>query len=171
MKIKGRLKDFDFDYSSGTYALTLLIDDANVEEVNKLKNRTLICDVKELEKARTISQNRFFWEIVTKIANHPEINTTKDEVYEQMLQQYGEPIAEVKTEVLQDFGKADVHYILSKIGRKYNYYLVVKGISLMTTKEMTAFIEHALTEAKELGIDTTPPWEWERLKNLWQQNQ
>jgi len=165
MKIKGRLNKIGFDYVYGKHYITLVIDDANMEEVNKLTNRTLLCEIKELAKAKTISQNRYYWELVTKIAN--EIGSTKDEIYEQMLKDYGTPIAEVKAEVAANLTGSDIHYVLSKRGRKYNYYLVVKGISLMTSKEMTVFIEQAINEAKELGIDTDPPGEWERLKALW----
>lgn len=168
MRLKGKVEEFDFDYSGQQYYLKFLISDANFEEVNKYKDRDLVIDIKEPERAKTISQNRFFWEIVTKIANHPKIMSTKDEVYKQMLKDYGQPIAELKAEKVNDISDFDVHYILTKRGRKFNYYLVVKGISLMTSREMTAFIEHALNEAKDLGgIDTTPPWEWERLKALW----
>ena len=165
MRIRGRLKDFDFDFVEGVHFITLVIDDANLEEVNKLRNRTLSIDIKEQEKAKTPSQNRFFWEIVTQISN--ALNTTKDEVYKHLLSHYGTPIAELKANKITDVSNMDVHYILQKPGRKYNYYLVIKGISLMTSKEMTSFIEHTLSEAAELGIDTTPPQEWERLKNLW----
>lgn len=167
MRLKGKVEEFDFDYSRQQYYLKFLISDANFEEVNKYKDRDLVIDIKEPERAKTISQNRFFWEIVTKIANHPKIMSTKDEVYKQMLKDYGQAIAELKAEKVNDISGFDVHYILTKRGRKFNYYLVVKGISLMTSKEMTAFIEHAVNEAKDLGIDTTPPWEWERLKALW----
>ena len=167
MRLKGRVEDFDFDFKRQQYYLKLLISDANIEEVNKYKNQDLIIEIKGPERAKTVSQNKFFWEIVTKIANHPDVMSTKDEIYKQMLLNYGEPIAELKAEKVNDVSGFDIHYILTKRGRKYNYYLVVKGISLMTSKEMTAFIEHAVNDAKELGIDTTPPWEWERLKKLW----
>lgn len=170
MKIKGHIIDFDFNFIEEKHYISIAIDSGNIEEINNLTNRNLTIDIKELEKAKTPSQNRFFWEIVTKIANHKNVMSTKEEVYQHMLMHYGEPIAELKAPKVIDQGDMDIHYILQKKGRKYNHYLVVKGISLMTSKEMTTFIEHAINEAKELGIDTTPPYEWERLKRLWEQS-
>ena len=55
-----------------------------------------------------------------------------------------------------------------KSGRKFNYYYVVKGISLMTTKEMSDFIEHAISDARDLGIPTDTPDEIRRLRALWE---
>lgn len=165
MRMRAKLKEADFDYVAQSPYITLVIDSVNLEELNGLKNRNLVVDVKELEKAKTPSQNRYFWELATKIAL--ATRTTKESVYQQLLRDYGQPIAELKTDKINDMSGFDIHYILTKQGRKFNHYLVVKGISLMTTKEMTDFIEVTISEAQELGIETSPPFEWERLKSLW----
>ena len=165
MRFRGIITEIDFDFKRTTHYLKIAIESSNIEEANKYLGRRSAIEIKELEHAKTLSQNRFFWEIVTQMAN--VLNTTKEEVYQHLLSHYGSPVAELKAEKVNDVLGTDLHYIIQKSGRKYNYYLVIKGISLMTSKEMTAFIEHTLTEAAELGIDTTPPYEWERLKKLW----
>ena len=165
MRFRGILTKCDFDFERATHYLKIAIDSGNIEEVNKYKGRRLNVEIKELEHAKTPSQNRFFWEIVSQMAN--VLNTSKEEVYQHLLAHYGTPVAELKAEKVNDVLGTDLHYIIQKSRRKYNYYLVIKGISLMSSKEMTAFIEHTLTEAAELGIDTTPPYEWERLKKVW----
>ena len=165
MRMRAKLKEADFDFVAQSPYITLVIDSVNLEELNGLKNRNLVVDIKELEKAKTPSQNRYFWELATKIAL--ATRTTKESVYQQLLKDYGQPIAELKTDKINDMSGFDIHYILTKRGRKFNHYLVVKGISLMTTKEMTDFIEVTISEAQELGIETSPPFEWERLKSLW----
>ena len=165
MRFRGILTEVDFDFSRATHYLKIAIDSGNIEEANKYKGRRLNVEIKELEHAKTPSQNRFFWEIVTQMAN--VLNTTKEEVYQHLLSHYGSPVAELKAEKVNDVLGTDLHYIIQKSGRKYNYYLVIKGISLMTSKEMTDFIEHTISEAADLGIDTTPPYEWERLKKVW----
>ena len=165
MRMRAKLREADFDYVAQSPYITLVIDSVNLEELNGLKNRNLVVDIKELEKAKTLSQNRYFWELATKIAL--ATRTTKESVYQQLLRDYGQPIAELKTDKINDMSEFDIHYILTKQGRKFNHYLVVKGISLMTTKEMTDFIEVTINEAQELGIETSPPFEWERLKSLW----
>lgn len=165
MRFRGIITEIDFDFKRTTHYLKIAIESGNIEEANKYLGRRSAIEIKELEHAKTPSQNRFFWEIVTQMAN--VLNTTKEEVYQHLLSHYGSPVAELKAEKVNDVLGTDLHYIIQKSGRKYNYYLVIKGISLMSSKEMTDFIEHTLTEAAELGIDTTPPYEWERLKKLW----
>jgi hypothetical protein len=167
MRFRGILTEVDFDFNRGSHFVKLVIDSGNIEEVNKYKGRRLSVEIKELEHAKTPSQNRFFWEIVSKMAD--VLNTSKEEVYQHLLTHYGTPVAELKAEKVNDVLGTDLHYIIQKSGRKYNYYLVVKGISLMTSKEMTAFIRHTLDEAADLNIDTVPPCEWERLQSIWTQ--
>jgi hypothetical protein len=165
MRFRGILTEVDFDFNRGSHFVKLVIDSGNIEEVNKYKGRRLSVEIKELEHAKTPSQNRFFWEIVSKMAD--VLNTSKEEVYQHLLSHYGTPVAELKAEKAKDVLGTDLHYVIQKSGRKYNYYLVIKGISLMSSKEMTAFIRHTLDEAAELNIDTVPPYEWERLQGLW----
>jgi len=165
MRFRGLLTEVDFDFNRGSHFVKLVIDSGNIEEVNKYKGRRLSVEIKELEHAKTPSQNRFFWEIVSKMAD--VLNTSKEEVYQHLLSHYGTPVAELKAEKAKDVLGTDLHYVIQKSGRKYNYYLVIKGISLMSSKEMTAFIRHTLDEAAELNIDTVPPYEWERLQGLW----
>lgn len=167
MRLKGKVDEFDFDFERQQYYLKLLIADANIEEVNKYKDRDLIIEIKEPEKKATRQQNSYFWAICTQIGNHKDIMKSKDEVYRQLLFDYGDQCGTLQTDKRVDAAQADIHFFLVKSGRKYNHYIMKKGLSYMTRQEKTIFIEHAVNEAKDLGIDTTPPWEWERLKALW----
>jgi hypothetical protein len=45
---------------------------------------------------------------------------------------------------------------------------MIKGSSEYDTAEMAKFIDAVVLEAKELGIETLPPAELERMKSLWQ---
>jgi hypothetical protein len=103
---------------------------------------------------------------VSNIAD--SINSSKEEVYNQHLLNYGHVVAEFKANKEQDLVSNDLHMIRYKSGRKFNYYYVVKGISLMTTREMSDFIEHAISDARDLGIPTDTPDEIRRLRALWE---
>ena len=142
MRFRGIITEIDFDFKRTTHYLKIAIESGNIDEANKYIGRRSAIEIKELEHAKTPSQNRFFWEIVTQMAN--VLNTTKEEVYQHLLSHYGTSVAELKAEKVNDVLGTDLHYIIQKSGRKYNYYLVINGISLMTSKEMTAFIEHTL---------------------------
>ena len=50
---------------------------------------------------------------------------------------------------------------------RLSWYKVIKGSSEYDTKEMSVFIDGIVQEAEQLGIDTLPPAEIERLKGLW----
>ena len=166
MKIRGRLREFDFDFDQGKHFVSFTIEEGNLEEVNGLKNRLLSIEFKDVERAKTISQNRYYWTIVSNIAD--SINSSKEEVYNQHLLNYGHVVAEFKTNKEQDLVSNDLHMNRYKSGRKFNYYYVVKGISLMTTREMSDFIEHAISDARDLGIPTDTPDEIRRLRALWE---
>lgn len=166
MKIRGRLREFDFDFDQGKHFVSFTIEEGNLEEVNGLKNRLLSIEFKDVERAKTTSQNRYYWTIVSNIAD--SINSSKEEVYNQHLLNYGHVVAEFKANKEQDLVSNDLHMIRYKSGRKFNYYYVVKGISLMTTKEMSDFIEHAISDARDLGIPTDTPDEIRRLRALWE---
>jgi hypothetical protein len=166
MKIRGRLREFDFDFNQGKHFVSFTIEEGNLEEVNGLKNRLLSIEFKDVERAKTISQNRYYWTIVSNIAD--SINSSKEEVYNQHLLNYGHVVAEFKANKEQDLVSNDLHMIRYKSGRKFNYYYVVKGISLMTTREMSDFIEHAISDARDLGIPTDTPDEIRRLRALWE---
>ena len=166
MKIRGRLREFDFDFNQGKHFVSFTIEEGNLEEVNGLKNRLLSIEFKDVERAKTISQNRYYWTIVSNIAD--SINSSKEEVYNQHLLNYGHVVAEFKANKEQDLVSNDLHMIRYKSGRKCNYYYVVKGISLMTTREMSDFIEHAISDARDLGIPTDTPDEIRRLRALWE---
>ena len=75
MKIRGRLREFDFDFNQGKHFVSFTIEEGNLEEVNGLKNRLLSIEFKDVERAKTISQNRYYWTIVSNIAD--SINSSK----------------------------------------------------------------------------------------------
>ena len=166
MKIRGRLREFDFDFETGKHFISFTIEEGNLEEVNDIQNRVMSIEIKDIERAKSVNQNRYYWQLVSNIAD--SIGSTKDEVYKQHLLNYGHVVAEFKSNKQQDLVSNDLHMILYKSGRKFNYFHVVKGISLMTSREMSDFIEHAVMDAKELGIPTDTPDELRRLRALWE---
>ena len=119
MKIRGRLREFDFDFNQGKHFVSFTIEEGNLEEVNGLKNRLLSIEFKDVERAKTISQNRYYWTIVSNIAD--SINSSKEEVYNQHLLNYGHVVAEFKANKEQDLVSNDLHMIRYKSGRKFNF--------------------------------------------------
>ena len=54
-----------------------------------------------------------------------------------------------------------------KDGVTYRAYKLMKGSHLYDSKEMSALINGTVSDAKELGIETLPPDELERMVNSW----
>lgn len=55
----------------------------------------------------------------------------------------------------------------SRKGVVYRWYIKLKGSSKYDTKEMARLIDGTVEDAKELGIETLPPEDLERMKAAW----
>jgi hypothetical protein len=49
----------------------------------------------------------------------------------------------------------------------FSHYRVYKGSSEYDTREMAVLIDGIISEAKELDIETLPPAEIARMKEMW----
>lgn len=110
---------------------------------------------------------------MTKIANHPDIASSKEEVYEQMLQKYGTFYEDeggyitITVKKTVDMAKVSGHWKHIKDNGNFASYLMIKGSSEYNTAEMSHFIDRIVEEAQGLGIETATPDELERMKQEW----
>lgn len=130
-------------------------------------------ELKEHKKIRSKSQNNYAWELMEKMAK--VLRTSKDEVYEIMLQRYG-TLLKIDDEIVTIARKkelqssADLH--IKFMGKRevnnnlLNTYAVIKGSSQYDTKEMSIFIDGVISEAKELDIETLTPEELSKMRSL-----
>lgn len=174
-KIVGIAKDF----VTGRYHLTLeMFENKDIEQLyDGLKNvEKLEITLKKYRKKRSLNANAYCWVLIDKIAK--ETLRTSDEVYEDMLRDYGYPMLnEDGTPVIITIKKGieshvrELHIKLIKYGylngKEYGSYQVIRGSSEYNTKEMATFIDCVVYEAKELGIETLTPAELERMKREW----
>ena len=49
----------------------------------------------------------------------------------------------------------------------YRTYMMLRGSSDYDTREMSELIDGTVSEAKQMGIETLPPHEIERMKKEW----
>ena len=154
-------------------SLVIQLKGANRHEIETLVKDTdyRIKLVKWHEK-RSLNANAYAFVLCSKIAK--KINSTKEEVYEQMLQAYGTideetpPITVIADVDMSKFSDHFMRFDTRKIGSKeFHCYLRVKGSSEMDTKEMSRFIDGLVFEAKQLGIETMTPNELLDLKARW----
>lgn len=174
MDCTGKIQNITKDYVSGQLQITFAINEPSaINAVNDIKDcEKLSIKAEPYKKKRSLDANAYAWVLFTKIAD--AVNSSKDEIYEEMLQKYGvlhqdeDGYITVTVREDVDMSKIQGHWKFYKGNGKFSSYLMIKGSSEYNTAEMAKFIDAVVLEAKELGIETLPPDELERMKSLWQ---
>lgn len=153
--------------------LVIVLNGANRHELESLEQgKDYRIKLSKWTEKRSLNANAYAFVLCTKIAQ--AIGSSKDEVYEQMLQAYGtvdEDFPPITVIAGADMSITKEHWLridTRKVGEKdFDCYLRIKGSSEMDKKEMAHFIDGIVFECKQLGIETLPPDELERLKEQW----
>lgn len=132
------------------------------------QDKDKLFDIKENREKRSLNANAYAWALIGKVAD--VLRASKDEVYLRMLKRYGQSelvsvISEVDVKGYFKYYEAIGNATLQ--GKEFTHYRVFKGSSEYDTREMAILIDGIISEAKELEIETLPPKEVERLKELW----
>lgn len=180
MKLRGRLLDIVRDYHNGEFQMRLAVREVP-SGVERLREETdLAITITKWREQRSLTANAYYWVLVGKIAD--AINQSQNVVHNILLRRYGtlEIIdGETLTIMVRDTEEAEKDVLESslyhlrptshtkegKSGNVYRAYKVIKGSSDYDSKEMATLIDGAISEAKELGLETLPDWEIERMKN------
>ena len=154
-------------------SLVIQLKGANRHELETLVKDTdyRLKLVKWTEK-RSLDANAYAWVLMTKIAD--AVGSSKEEIYENMLRSYGTIDDELPPIVVHssaDISKFHDHYLWFDSreldGKKFDCYLRIKGSSEMDSREMSHLIDGVVFEAKQLGIETLPPEEIQRMNERW----
>lgn len=175
MEATGKLHSVNRDWLTNKLIISFELNEEPTEAINDLQGiEKLSILAKPYKKKRSLDANAYCWAIITKIANHPDIKSSKEEIYEEMLQKYGylyqdeDGYIPVTVKAGVDMSKIEGHWKFYKSNGKFDSYLMIKGSSEYDTAEMAHFIDCIVSEAKELGIETLTPMELERMKAEWQ---
>ena len=125
-------------------------------------------EIKEYHEKRSLSANAYAWVLIGKIAD--SLRKSKEEVYLQMLKDYGqsEIISVLSTINLKGYFKYYEEMGIGSVnGKEFCHYKIFKGSSEYDSKEMSILIDGIIQEAQNLGIETIPPSERDRLINEW----
>lgn len=132
------------------------------------QDREKLFDIKEHKEKRSLNSNSYCWVLIGKIAD--VLRTDKEQVYLTMLKRYGQSeLVSVLSNIniTGYFKYYEVAGTSTLNGKEFTHYKVFKGSSEYDTREMSILIDGIVSEAKELNIETLPPAEIERMKNLW----
>lgn len=133
-------------------------------------DKEIVYDVKidKHREKRSLNANAYLWKLVTEIGNI--LNKSKEEVYLQMLIDYGQSemvsiLSEIEVKGYFKYYKLAGTSILN--GKEFNHYKIYKGSSEYDTKEMSILLNGVVQEAKNLGVKTKDDIELERLVEEW----
>ena len=143
--------------------ITFRVVKLSANEISRLKEGAKFV-IEPYREKRSLDANAYMWILCTKIAE--VVRSSKDEVYEEMIQKYGymsEITITVKSEV--DMGRIQGHWKFIKESQdgKFKAYQMIRGTSDYDRAEMAHFIDMVVGEAKELDIETLPESEIRRM--------
>ena len=153
-----------------------------IESVPDLEQKELKISVTQKRKRRSLNANAYYWVLVGKMAEVLQI--TSAYIHNTMMRRYGQiqvfddqavrVVLKETEEVRKRVDEAeDVHLRPTaelrkgKDGLMYRTYLLLKGSHEYDTKEMARLIDGIVSDARELGIETLPPHELERMLANW----
>jgi hypothetical protein len=173
MEFTGQIKGISNDFVSGETLITFSVNENTtvLPEYEKLKNcKKLRIKAVQYREKRSLDANAYLWVLLQKLAE--VLQTDKWSVYLQMLKRYGQftyivvkpgAVEAVKKQwrECEEIGEIDVN------GTKAVQMLCYYGSSTYDTKDFSILLDGVISECKELGIETLPPAELQRIKEQW----
>lgn len=173
MEFTGQIKGIHNDYITGDLNITFSVNEKStiLPEYEKLKNcKKLRIKAVQYREKRSLDANAYLWVLLQKLAE--ALRSDKWSIYLQMLKRYGQftyivvkpgAVEAVKRQwrECEEVGKIDVN------GTEAVQMLCYYGSSTYDTKEMSVLIDGVVSECQELGIETLPPNELQRIKESW----
>lgn len=172
MEFTGKIQNVSKDWQTGQFNITFSVNEPSaINEVNNIQSceKLNIKAVKHRER-RSLDANAYMWVLLQKMAE--VIHEDKWNIYLEMLGKYGvfthiivkpNVVEKVKEEwrTVKELGEVCVN---GTTGIQLQCYF---GSSTYNTKEMSVLIDGVVSEAKEMGIETLPVEELQRLKKMW----
>lgn len=177
MTLTGRFLYAGTDFATGQKSVTFSINES-LTEVDAIKDVDVLSITAEpLKKKRSLSANAYFFVLVSKIAD--TLRASKTEIHNRLIREYGQyeyidgviPTLAVDDRFAEEMlNRSDIHLKPEgRIGDRVRM-AVMRGSHTYDTREMSILIDGAISEAKELGIETLPPAELERMLKEWKEN-
>ena len=179
METTGKLINVTRDFVSGKLNVTFQIATEPVDDINELaKLDELDVIAKKHRKKRSLDANAYFHVLVGKIADNLKISKTRckniliGRYGQQEFLEEGQPVI-LKTNISvekmleQEFLHCMPCGCKQENGYEVVFYKVFRGSHTYNSKEMSVLIDGTVQEAKDLGIETIPPAELERMVSRW----
>lgn len=159
----------------GKLTITLEMPGIDTDDVTKLSQfDKLDVEIKQHKEKRSLDANAYYWLLVGKIRK--VTGDSNNRIHNMMLDRYGELDRMPDSSLIPFCIRDDIDHLefpyphlkptqktLSKGNKLYRWYYQIKGSSEYNTAEMSHLIDGIVSECKEMGIETLPPEELERM--------
>lgn len=182
METTGKLINITRDFVTNKLNVTFQISTEPIDELNTMAKLDAIDIIaKEHKKKRSLDANSYFHVLVGKIAD--KVGVSKSHCKNILIGRYGQqefledgkPII-IKSNVSVEKMMEQEFLHTMPCGTKVEndtevvFYRVYRGSHTYDTKEMSILIDGTVQEAKDMGIETIPPAELERMVNKWRKD-
>ena len=138
------------------------------------QNENDLFEIKPYKQKRSLTANSYAWTLIGKIAE--VIDSTKEEVYREYIRNKGiyrvitmnSSAVSMFKKIWSDKGLGWICETSETKTEGLTDVIAYYGTSSYNTKQMASFIDYIVSEAKELDVETLPPDEIQRLKDLWE---
>lgn len=186
MKCTGRLDGLMVDCLERKQKIVLAVNEDVRKAYENLRDcERLSIEIKKYRAKRSLDANAYYWQLLTKVAEAVDIS--KPAAHNLMLRRYGQtlfidglPVCITIPDTIKAERQVDDSETChlrptsqvreGKDGVMYRTYKMLRGSSDYDTKEMSKLIDGLVTEAKQLGIETLPPQELERMMSLYEKH-
>ena len=164
----------------GKYFVGFFTNDPNVLTlIENLPEKDVDIDIKPHKEKRSLDANAYFHVLVGKIAE--VLGASITEIKNDMISQYGQfhylPDGNLDFSVKPmtfDYRNCDTEHLKptsktveDKNGNPLPVFIVMRGSHTYDTKEMSRLIDGTVYEATNLGIQTLPSEQIQRMESLW----
>ena len=140
---------------------------AEIDELTQLtaNGKELSVEIKPYRARRSLDANAYCWVLCQKLSE--KLNCTKEDVYKEAIRKAGQfDFIAVTDKATEQFIKAwqskGLGWYAEALESKIDgckKIMVYYGSSVYDSKEMAHLIDYIVSECKEQGIETLPPWE------------
>lgn len=169
----GVLKEIALDVFSQNTRITLELDGGDLDILQRLMGKLLSIRLKPYKERRSLKANGYYWTLVNQIAATQKLSSARVHNiylgncnYKQYIggEIVGVYITDTESAYNEAMEKREYHIApTSKVRDGRRWWVLLKGSSDMNSAEMARLIDFAVQDAEQLGIETIPREEIDRL--------
>lgn len=176
--MEGRIRDI---IPMGAKTVLTLELAASAEKVGKYTGKDVEVEIRAITKARSLSQNAYYWTLINQFAAHRDIRVSTARAHNMLLREHPRPfviggkVAKIPLEDTEDVVNEMLESVTFHVsptsqvitgtdGKRYRTYIILRGSSDYNTEEMSVLLDDLIEAAQEVGIETKTPSEIARMR-------